>query len=500
MSPASQEKRLRVQGPRSSTGCRTCQQRHLKCDENRPECNRCLKSGKRCVPREQGATRPSFVLYTISKSPPHFPRVNAFVQRSLHHYRVEVAPAITFPFYSELWSEVVFQMTEKYPFIMSAVTALSNMYELYQQPHSARASLQQASIHHYNQAISGIMSISQNQDQDNTEAIVVSSVIFYALDAMRGSWSNALRHALSGMNIIEEFQMSDRSKKEPKLSKIMSILRREFAMFSYQTLEMGGLKNTKSYHSLRTFECPMPTKFTTAEDAFYHYQTLQNKVMNLMLRFKNPSRKGGLQDVIQSEEGQRAFTIHAAAVQDFIQAFTPLQVELMSNRIQDKPKRRAVAYMKMLHDITIAAYSADHELLNRSTFDALEAFFVSNNADHEFVRNKFALYMMHLPIILKYATQGSLEEQKNALALLKSGVITRREGVWTSRDAARIAERVLDLKQKMPGCSIDVLEVDLFDSCRVRYLVRDIEGGKEKIFDDAVDLKSYPLSLGCGIG
>lgn len=36
-------------GPRGRYGCRTCRQRHLKCDENRPACDHCTKARRECV-------------------------------------------------------------------------------------------------------------------------------------------------------------------------------------------------------------------------------------------------------------------------------------------------------------------------------------------------------------------------------------------------------------------------------------------------------------------
>ncbi|OIW34617.1 hypothetical protein CONLIGDRAFT_675586 [Coniochaeta ligniaria NRRL 30616] len=36
-------------GPRGRYGCRTCRQRHLKCDENRPSCENCTKARRDCV-------------------------------------------------------------------------------------------------------------------------------------------------------------------------------------------------------------------------------------------------------------------------------------------------------------------------------------------------------------------------------------------------------------------------------------------------------------------
>ncbi|KAF2815883.1 uncharacterized protein BDZ99DRAFT_406272, partial [Mytilinidion resinicola] len=35
---------------RSRTGCMTCRQRKLKCDETKPSCGQCMKASRECVP------------------------------------------------------------------------------------------------------------------------------------------------------------------------------------------------------------------------------------------------------------------------------------------------------------------------------------------------------------------------------------------------------------------------------------------------------------------
>jgi hypothetical protein len=45
----SEKKRPAPKGPRGRYGCRTCRQRHVKCDENRPACENCIKARRECV-------------------------------------------------------------------------------------------------------------------------------------------------------------------------------------------------------------------------------------------------------------------------------------------------------------------------------------------------------------------------------------------------------------------------------------------------------------------
>jgi hypothetical protein len=47
----------RGHGLRTRTGCITCRKRHLKCDEQKPTCNLCTKSGRTCVYSERPNTQ-----------------------------------------------------------------------------------------------------------------------------------------------------------------------------------------------------------------------------------------------------------------------------------------------------------------------------------------------------------------------------------------------------------------------------------------------------------
>ncbi|PMD57420.1 uncharacterized protein K444DRAFT_53748, partial [Hyaloscypha bicolor E] len=42
------KKLKRASRPKSRSGCRTCKIRRVKCDESRPQCERCIKFGTTC--------------------------------------------------------------------------------------------------------------------------------------------------------------------------------------------------------------------------------------------------------------------------------------------------------------------------------------------------------------------------------------------------------------------------------------------------------------------
>ena len=53
---------------RVRTGCLTCRERHLKCDEGLPDCHNCRKSNREC----KRGVRLNFIDITVKK-PPYMP-------------------------------------------------------------------------------------------------------------------------------------------------------------------------------------------------------------------------------------------------------------------------------------------------------------------------------------------------------------------------------------------------------------------------------------------
>ncbi|PVI04394.1 hypothetical protein DM02DRAFT_725931 [Periconia macrospinosa] len=497
MPPVSQEKRLRVQGPRSSGGCRMCKQRHVKCDENRPECNKCLKGGRRCeYPRQAGSHyKQHVIIYTVSQSPSPFPDLYAATRRALHHYRLHVAPAITLPFHSELWSTVVFQMSEKYSFVMSALVALSNMYEVYQQPSYARQSLQQNSIRHYNKAIRDIINV--EKDESSWNGIVVSCLMFYALDCLRGSWPNALRHAISGMNMIAERRKSH----SYQLDGLTEVLHTELAMLPFQALELGNRDDSRIFMPFDGFERPRPKAFSTAEESYYHFQVLFNHIQKMKAKFQQSPESGSCADTVSAVEKQQAHEWIQDRMRDWGDSFAPLQRSMDS--IPDIRQRRAVAYLSKCWNIMVGAFTpqnVDYVIFKEQVVDAMASLVAHWSEGEEFANNKFSLYMYILPLFFRDLTQGPAKERERVLSILRSGRLTRREGAWDTQDMMRIAERVITMKEQMPGQTVSVLELDLFDGCRIKYSIEDAgrqshERSPPQVYEEVIQLESRLADL-----
>ncbi|PVH91059.1 hypothetical protein DM02DRAFT_707063 [Periconia macrospinosa] len=497
MPPSSHEKRLRVQGPRSSGGCQMCKQRHVKCDENRPECNRCLKGGRRCEYTRQAVAhyKQHVIIYTLSQSPSPFPDLDTVTQRALYHYRLHVAPAITLPFRSELWSTVVFQISEKYSFVMSALIALSNMYEVYQQPPYARQPLQQNSIHHYNKAIRDIINV--KKDESSLNGILLSCIMFYALDCLRGSWPTALRHALAGMNMIAERQKSH----SYQFDGLTEVLHTELLMLPYQVLELGNRDESRTFTPFIGFERPRPKAFGTAEESYYHFRVLFNHIQKITSQIQESVESGSCTDAMSAMAKQQEHEWIQDRIRDWGDSFAPLHQSVES--IPDDRQRRAVAYLGKCYNILVRAFSphtVDWVIFNAQVVEAVASLIAHWNETEEFVNNKFSLYMYLLPTFFRHLTQGTVEERGRAFSVLRSGRLSRREGPWDAQDMMQIAERVITMKEKMPGQTVSVLELDLFDGCRIKYLIEDAgyqsqERSPPHVYEEVIQLESRLASL-----
>lgn len=72
------KKRNQVKKSRTRSGCLTCRDRHMKCDEQQPVCNNCIKSKRKCF----RGVRLNFTQYTIYE-PPNNPYQNNLSYRIL---------------------------------------------------------------------------------------------------------------------------------------------------------------------------------------------------------------------------------------------------------------------------------------------------------------------------------------------------------------------------------------------------------------------------------
>ncbi|KAL8396347.1 hypothetical protein RB594_004668 [Gaeumannomyces avenae] len=189
------------------TGCRTCKIRKVKCDEQRPACVRCTSTGRSCDGYEGPRGRsPAAADGAVAVSHrPHAklaprtavwlvtgPRLSEPESRSFQHYQEVTAPEYSRVCDDFFWRGAVMVLGQTQPAVQHALIAVSSVHEQF---HLAAAGPSIAfATRQYNTAIRHMISKSAVDDERETGAILVVSILFATLEFLLGNHVIAIEH------------------------------------------------------------------------------------------------------------------------------------------------------------------------------------------------------------------------------------------------------------------------------------------------------------------
>lgn len=186
------------------TGCYTCKKRKVKCDEEKPHCARCIKTGRKCDgygPPPVGSYSWSELLGKQPIVPAITARRNSKDGRALEFYHQVVAPAFSrFPG-DDFWTRLVAQATLQEPAVHHAVCAISSFYELIDgTPIDAFVATPKGryAIVHYNQALQHLTRV-----RDESVVLFVC-ILFVCIEALRENKQGAITHCQYGVKVFND--------------------------------------------------------------------------------------------------------------------------------------------------------------------------------------------------------------------------------------------------------------------------------------------------------
>lgn len=284
---------------RSRSGCITCKERKLKCDETWPVCQRCLTASRPCrrdIPASSNtrADLDRITFYTssaanssLSKALSPHPDTTWSEQRAVAFFHQRTAYHISGCNNSaHRWYEYLLAIGEAEPAIKHAVIALGSLHEEFESvsspPYSTYTPLRtlpesHLAVQQYDKALSLIAIASPWQNKDTP---LIACLLFAAFDSLRGRPEPALFHRCSGLRILAETSFSATS----PLTELMHCV---FLRFDTENLELGAPNFFESYGQPFTF--PLITRpltgFTTLKEACVSFEILFNRVLRAI---KNP--------------------------------------------------------------------------------------------------------------------------------------------------------------------------------------------------------------------
>ncbi|CCC11789.1 hypothetical protein SMACR_04771 [Sordaria macrospora] len=188
------------------TGCYTCKIRKVKCDETKPACLRCTKTGRRCdgypaAPLHSQSWQELLAKRPIIPAVTH--RHNSQEGRALEFYRCVLAPTFSGSLVDDFWTHVVSRASYQNPVIRHAVVAISSICELIGDPSVKGQSLVKFpkgryAIGHYNRALQDI------SKTDDEAMVIFVCILFVCIEILQGNREAAISHCHHGVQILNQ--------------------------------------------------------------------------------------------------------------------------------------------------------------------------------------------------------------------------------------------------------------------------------------------------------
>lgn len=199
----------------------------MKCDEQKPECFRCLGTGRKCdgyaveglishakcikdsdAARVSTCTPGSIASNSISFDLPGSGRE----RRSFHYFRDRTVPDLSGYFRSEFWDCLVLQFCHAEPAIRHALIALGAVHETFKisEDHAARTGQEEwdrrFALQQYNRAIINLRKHLSTSGHQSVEVALICCLLFICFESLSGNHKSALCHLESGLDILRNWR------------------------------------------------------------------------------------------------------------------------------------------------------------------------------------------------------------------------------------------------------------------------------------------------------
>ncbi|KAI8711153.1 Zn(2)-C6 fungal-type domain-containing protein [Fusarium sp. LHS14.1] len=269
------------------TGCVTCKIRRVRCDEGKPDCHRCLSTGRKCdgyAPACGSTKRDTANPHPAADSRLVLPPKNLEEIRSYRFFIEVTAPAIATTFDSEFWRLELPRICQSDPAIWHAAVSFGCVHESYMSASPDQHSKSKFAVQQFNASVKCLTAPTYT---DRWRALVVSAM-FTCVCHFEGLQDQARIHLRAGYKLLQEIQQEEDARCNRKvrsspsmesaastspisLASISSIL--TGFHISEQALSRGGISDLPmlilrhdSFTEWRTYTAPSKTPYLTVEN------------------------------------------------------------------------------------------------------------------------------------------------------------------------------------------------------------------------------------------
>jgi hypothetical protein len=190
--------------------------RHVKCDESRPACRRCVSTGRVCdgygiwgggSPNSQPQHNNAL---SICCTPIPLGNLNSDEQMSFDWFKEKTTKRFVGIFTSDFWETLVFQASAQEPAVRHAVVALSAAHRFDSNcgalitPAAHGFDAEKFTLQQYNKAIHYLRSNPIINNKNNLRVTLITCLVFVTLEYLRGQYKSGNAHLRYGIQLLSE--------------------------------------------------------------------------------------------------------------------------------------------------------------------------------------------------------------------------------------------------------------------------------------------------------
>lgn len=524
-----------------------CRIRRIKCDEQKPACYKCVHTGRTCSgygDPGQATGNDDVVAQSRFRIVQHVPDISKATRmwqipqspdllQEREYLSLEFFQISTTLCFGSGIGDFLLQAVHNEPILKTIAIALGSLHRSFvheKNMHSINNEETLFILINYNKAIRQLVSIDPRASYKGNDTFLIACILFFCFECLQGNFKPAFQHAVSGLKIIKQQQlMADMSGAGAyipveKITLLFSILENQVLEIENEGILTSELRPASSPFLYQTRDTMWISR--DIEDIFVSFQFLYNRftrVLSICDSLNEPTSEIFPEFLADTQRAQLECVQVRADIEVWISVFEHW-LEQPGSRENDSDSVKILRVWRIIIGIFLKIPLPISEIDWDNFTDEFSAvnFLVSNlvNAPSQSILSGQAS-----STIPKYGSRqevtasraSSLPEilprpskAKTSIFSLSLGVVTplyicatrcrkssvryhslglmsycqRREGLWDSDLAARIAKRIVAIEEESaqisPGADYTPDNIQL--SCRVASLSPSFEhGGRVKI-------------------
>jgi hypothetical protein len=460
--------------------------RHVKCDEEKPSCRRCLNVGRTCEGYNTTTkTAKPWSVVTVYLPPPQKQRSALLVSQETEFYLRNIAPKLSGYFHSDFWQVLIMQFSQSEPAIHHAVSAISAIHRGIDHTSSnadlSQNTWNQSALQHYNTAIKCV-STRMQQDPNSKLIPLVVCLLFTCIEFLQGDAESAMIHMRSGFTMLENSRQSGSSvssdisdlQHTTDLSAIERYLVPVFSALDILCVLFGQVYSDESPSTGKD-----DIAFTTVLGARWRLVGLMDAAVRFIY-------------VAEARVYDRAVTmddyITQMKLENELCEWRRRLDDLVSNLIKsnEPPVENAINLLRIHHRVVSiwlsVCLSIDAAAMDAHTASFEEIVDLGSKLTIESTEQqpeKFSFELQIIPPLYYTAIKCQVPSiRRRAVELLR--LAPRREGLWNAHVATKVAEMVIEIEER----NIDCEKGTALEMARRRW--KNLPSGLSRI--DVIDL------------